>query len=131
MTQDNNHSIFINGPINAFRMEGMIDNVKKVIYIYGDIHKDANNQTQCDSIKSLEIKDYLLERFNKFKKNIIVDFFMELQPYYINKTTDKYRGNYISTMRSFFMKCFNFDTTKNKIYTHHPYYQMLGYITWI
>lgn len=111
----NIEQVFINGPINAFRIEGTVDNIKKVLYIYGDIHLYANDQTQCDSIKSIEMKDYLMRGFNKSDKTI--DFFLEIQPSYINTIKHKYRHHYILTLRYFFMKCFNFDIKKNKIYT--------------
>lgn len=110
-------SKYINGPQNAFRMEGNIDGIKKVIYLFADIHVEPNNQTQCDSIRAIEIKDYLLENFDKLDNKNTVDFFLEIQPFYINLTKHKYRDKYLSSLRYFFIKCFNFDIKKNKIYT--------------
>lgn len=108
-------SKYINGPQNAFRMEGNIDGVKKVIYLFADVHVEPTDQTQCDSIRAIEIKDYLLENFDKLDN--MVDFFLEIQPYYINLTKHKYRDKYLLSLRYFFIKCFNFDIKKNKIYT--------------
>ena len=31
-------SVLINGPINVIRLEGKINNIKKVLYIFMDVH---------------------------------------------------------------------------------------------
>lgn len=116
MTQ-NGISKNINGPVNVFRMEGKINGIKKIIYLFADIHMPVNDQTQCDDINAIEIREYLLNNFKKLEKKENVDFFFEVSPTY--KTTLKLleRGFYIKSLASFFMKCFNYDITKNKIYT--------------
>ena len=117
MTQNMEESIYVNGPTNVFRMEGNINGEKKIIYLFADVHLDANNQTQCESIRAIEIKDYLLKNFEKLKEDDKIDFFLEIQPSYIKTQKHNYRDNYFLSMRYFFMKSFNFDVKKNKIYT--------------
>lgn len=108
--------VYVNGPVNAFRLEGKVDGVKKVIYLFGDYHFDVRQQTQCDDIRAIEIKDYLIKNFegnNKMK----IDFFMEA--YVINVLQKKdvtiSRWNYIHILWNFFEKIFNFDKNKNKV----------------
>ena len=45
----NKSQIYINGPINFFRLK----NNNKDIFFISDIHKDFNNQTECDEINSI------------------------------------------------------------------------------
>lgn len=51
----------INGPINVVRMEGEINNIHKVIYLFMDDHLDINKQTSCrgnDPKHSIDIQDF-------------------------------------------------------------------------
>lgn len=36
---NNKKSKFINGPVVAFRMEGKINKIKKVLYLFGNVEK--------------------------------------------------------------------------------------------
>jgi hypothetical protein len=98
---------FINGPVNVARMEGKIDGVKKVIYLFMDVHQAPGNETECDDILSKDIKDYLIEQFQKVNDNKMIDFFLESMPSNIPiRKLDEYKGNYINNTIRMFAKAF-------------------------
>ena len=111
------NNIFVNGPVNAIRMEGEIDGIKKILYLFADIHMDINNQTECDSIRSLELKDYFLKNFDGLDENEMVDLFVEIKPEEFAAKKQIYREPYAINLKYFFKKCFNYDEEKNKVYT--------------
>ena len=37
----------ISGPVNVVRVEGYINNIKKVLYLFMDIHVFVFHQTKC------------------------------------------------------------------------------------
>jgi len=98
---------FINGPVNVARMEGKIDGIKKVIYLFMDVHQAPGNETECDDILSRDIKDYLIEQFQKVNDNKMIDFFLESMPSNIPiRKLDEYKGNYINNTIRMFAKAF-------------------------
>ncbi|BCS82680.1 hypothetical protein QLL95_gp0191 [Cotonvirus japonicus] len=71
----------INGPINLVRMEGIVNDVNKIIYLFMDRHDEVNDQTNCaDPKNSIDISDYLKKSFNHLDPNKTYDFFMEIFP---------------------------------------------------
>ena len=73
-------SEIIVGPHNYLKIEGNINNVNKIIYIYYDNFKDniVNNNNN-----KVSIDNYL---FNKFKNsNKLIDFFFEINEDIINE----------------------------------------------
>ena len=66
----------INGPINLIRLEGIVCNTTKIIYIYFDRHNSINKQTKCDGFINDDIVTFLNKEFIKINDKII-DFFME------------------------------------------------------
>lgn len=66
----------INGPFNAVRMEGNVNEIKKVIYLFADIHLNLGKQTKCRDFKSLDISQYLSLNFQNIDKPI--DFMFEI-----------------------------------------------------
>ena len=44
-----NNIMEINGPTNVVRLEGKVNNIKKVIYVFFDFHIEPNFQTTCDN----------------------------------------------------------------------------------
>jgi hypothetical protein len=74
----NKSQIYVNGPINFFRLK----NNNKDIYLFSDIHKDLNNQTECDEINSINIDKFFLNFFKNNKKQ--VDFMLETYKDYQN-----------------------------------------------
>lgn len=66
----------INGPINVVRMEGIINDTKKVIYLFMDRHADIDKQTDCnDPDNSINIAEYFNQSFLKLDKDKTYDFF--------------------------------------------------------
>lgn len=111
----------INGPINVVRLEGFINNVKKVIYIFMNYSVSIYLQSECENIYSQDIQYYLAKSFSNLstdsdKINKMYDFFIEYLPHTSliqenkleNTNTDKNENNVDNT-----------DTTNgtNKYYT--------------
>lgn len=103
---------FVNGPINAFRLEGKVGDVNKVIYLFGDWHLNIEFQTECENIRSQEFKNYLIDNFEKSDR--VVDFFLEIQPYSIIQPINIQKEKYIWGIINFFKKVSNkLDTVSN------------------
>jgi hypothetical protein len=100
----------INGPINVIRLEGNINNIKKVIYLFMDLHLDVNKQLKCEEYYSADIKDYLVKEFMNL--DIKVDFLFETSSINLSKESI-FKGNYISEIHDMFNK--SFQTKNNKV----------------
>ena len=116
----------INGPINVVRMEGEIDNVKKCIYIFMDIHYQLDQQLECDDVFAQDVNVYFAEKFLELNEsNKKFDFFMEIYPIdlknlsYIFRTPfdANHRAIYIIQVVKLFRKFFNYDSKENKVDT--------------
>lgn len=59
------NSLYVNGPVNAFRLEGTINNVKKNLYFFGDYHEPISAETKCDSFLSKDFINYFYETMHK------------------------------------------------------------------
>jgi hypothetical protein len=70
----------ISGPINVVRLEGKINNITKILYIFMDVHYDLRSQTQCDDFDSIPFDIYLKQIFKNPANKI--DYFNEE---YLNK----------------------------------------------
>ena len=114
----------VSGPINVVRLEGEINSIKKVIYLFMDIHNDLYSQSECDNIFAKEIPQYLADNFLKMNKgNIIYDFFLEIQSYDLENVKygfsfpmdTNFKQIYINSVRKFFSKTFNYDRETNKV----------------
>ncbi|ANB50213.1 hypothetical protein [Powai lake megavirus] len=108
----------VNGPVNVVRMEGQVDGINKIIYLFMDIHIPIEYQSECENIYSQDINLYLAENFKKMSEtNKIYDFFLEMRPTHLSiKDPNIYveREIYIAQVMKFFHKIFNYDTNKNK-----------------
>lgn len=102
----NENIIYINGPINFFR----IKNEKKDIYLFSDIHKNINEQTECKELNSVNIDKFLLHFFEKNKSSI--DFMLETFKTYEDECENKI---YLNKLRKMF----------NTIHKKNPYYKYL------
>lgn len=108
----------ISGPVNVTRLEGKIDGIKKVVYLFMDLHNPENEQTKC-SAPSLEIEDFFKNNFNSLNNsNKYYDFFVEFQPgtFLLPKTKQWYNRNiYLDRVLRFFKKYLNYDPTSNEV----------------
>jgi hypothetical protein len=104
----------INGPVNVIRLEGIIHDIKKIIYIYFDHHYPINKQTKCDGYLNYDIVTYLNKEFIKVDdKNI--DFFMETS---FNQESEllkniNYKDRYIDEINKFFISNIIIKNNKN------------------
>jgi hypothetical protein len=89
-------SKLINGPTNTYRLEGTINNKKKVLYIFMDHHNEPNRQTKCPNIRSIDIQNYLISEFDKVKKtDNMIDFFLEIEPIFLDVNNKLNKEKYI------------------------------------
>ncbi len=104
-------SEFINGPINVARLEGIVDGVHKVIYIFFEIHKNVNVQTKCHDFSAIDIQKYLYDNLKNNDKNI--DVLVEIRKYDYNifsNTHDNYtKKQYIDEITDFFKTYFDYE----------------------
>jgi hypothetical protein len=110
------NKIFVNGPIMAVRLEGKVNNINKVIYLFGDHHSNVNNQTKCPTYDSVEFPYYFIKIMAKTNKNSTFDFFMEI-PYeniylYDDKERHKQREKYAVEIGKFFRSNINVNNDK-------------------
>jgi hypothetical protein len=104
---------FINGPVNIIRLEGKINNLKKVIYLFGDIHLSiCRSQNRCESENRIDIDQFLSKTFSENKK-IQYDLFIEAPKTQLLMKCNNSMKNYISNMRNFIRK--NFIISKNNV----------------
>lgn len=70
----------INGPINVVRLEGEVNNIKKIIYVFFDLPspRHIEFQKKCDNIYSKDIQNFLFESFFHTNKSIMYDFFLKI-----------------------------------------------------
>lgn len=106
----------INGPLNVVRLEGKINKIKKVIYVFFDIHMDVGNQTKCDDFDSQDIANYFAKEFKGISGKEI-DFFMEGRTSELDMfLKDMYfKDKYIAEVIKFFAQNFkksNFDNVR-------------------
>jgi hypothetical protein len=109
----------ISGPVNVVRLEGNLDGIKKVIYLFMDWHENIYKQTECTNIYSKDINKYFVEAFTKINEMPgMYDFFMEVRPSDIlimDDTKKKAKMIYIWQVIKLFRMVFSYDKEKNKV----------------
>ena len=100
----------INGPVNYVRLEGEINSIKKVFYIFMDKHFDLEKQTRCNNFDSKDISNYLYRKIKKTKTPI--DFFMEIRNEQIIQPISNRRGVYIEDAINLFKSEFSSQNDK-------------------
>lgn len=109
----------INGPVNIIRLEGEINGINKVIYLFLDIHVGLTEQTSCENIFAQDIQQYLVKNFLEMNKSdITYDFFIEVSPTMSQREKTNiynYRDIYIKEIINFFQKIFMYESSKNKV----------------
>jgi len=118
--------LLVNGPLNAIRLEGKIGTTSKVVYLFGDIHMDVRDQTECPDQRATEFKNYMIDQFDNITgSDKYVDMFLEIYPTYSHRTLKHgcascaklpaFREKYILTLRKLFHQSFEFDQNINKV----------------
>ena len=101
--------LYLNGPVNFFKLK----NDDKEVYLFGDYHKNIENQGECDELESFNFDKYLKYFFKHNTKNI--DFMLET-PMKPNEYYDKnYNDIYLDKIRKVFQE----------LYNKNPYYKYL------
>lgn len=72
----NKEKLELNGPENVMRLEGKINGIKKVIYLFMDTNTEVCHQTECNNIYSQDINQYFAKEFMKLDgTDKIIDIF--------------------------------------------------------
>ena len=109
----NNKITYISGPINLVRIEGKINNFSKVFYFFFDVHLSEDFQMECQDLRGMPIKQFLVKKFDEMKnKNKEYDFFLETFPDFY-KIEYPQLGIYLRQLRKLFSQLFQFDFKKN------------------
>lgn len=117
--------ITINGPINVVRLEGKVDNIQKVLYVFFDIHVSTEHQTKCPSFVSDDFISYFIKTIHKAEKttNHKYDFFVEIDVSDIRTQLPSYvvanRQKYLAEVRKIFRELFQTNGESKKIYKHN------------
>ncbi|AGF85011.1 hypothetical protein QJ854_gp771 [Moumouvirus goulette] len=120
-----NKKKFINGPVNVVRLQGNIQGINKVIYLFMDQHYPLGQQTQCENLYADSIQKYFADNFKKLNSSSkTYDFFMEIRP-----TELEYNKNnkisttriYIVEMWKLFSKIFQYNDKENRVYTSESF----------
>lgn len=113
--------IQINGPINAIRLEGNVDGIKKIIYLFMDAHINVANQTECLNIFSQDFHQYLANSFYELNKTSkIYDFFFEIYPTRVPLVEYEeefmlQKQKYVWQVYKFFKKIFKYNPKENRV----------------
>ena len=106
--------MLINGPVNVVRLEGEINGIKKILYVFFDYHINLREQTECESYDSTDIVTYLYKTFKSSTKPL--DFFFEVKSMEIGKhRIMPFKNIYISNISKFYNKSKFDDSTKKNI----------------
>jgi hypothetical protein len=97
MTDFDHDTQQINGINNVIRLEGKINNINKVLYLFMNIGSNINHQTQCTNIFSKDIGKYLVDNFSRLKSGTY-DFFLDISPIglYYNQTNKNIGSTFTS-----------------------------------
>ena len=120
-------SKYINGPLNVIRLEGKINNINKVLYIFMDLHVEVGNQTKCEEYLSEDVMKYVKSELIKFSEDNTnndkhIDFFMEHRLDVTEKMVMDYvyyKDKYIDEMQKFFLQNFRKNSKEFKNIRFH------------
>lgn len=111
--------IQINGPLNVARLEGSINGINKVIYLFMDMHIEVERQTECTNIFGRDVQNYLVENFMALNDGpVVYDFFFEISASGTQiQTPDsyKYKDKYIMEINKIFKRVFKYDRKENRV----------------
>jgi hypothetical protein len=129
---DNDNKLLVSGPINVIRVEGNVHGVKKILYLFFDVHLGLFKQTHCDQDKFYDAVNYFVDNFKGSKDKI--SFFLEITDFVQRSKglekddrqaqsiyQSKFFNMYMYRVRNFFSKYFRYDVEKNKIISDPRY----------
>lgn len=111
-----NKHLFINGPFNILRLEGTVGSVKKVIYLFMDVHMPESSQYKCENPRAVDIQSFLVFEFERLQKSDpdkMFDFMFErglLKPHHFANEKVLYLGE----ISDLFSKAFKIDLQANR-----------------
>jgi hypothetical protein len=97
----------VSGPINLVRLQGSINGVQKIVYLFMDYHMDVEYQTFCSDIKAPSLRQFLMDNFEKSK--IHLDFFIEIFPSKIMASHSQILSKYIWDIQELVKRSFNIE----------------------
>lgn len=112
---------FVNGPINAIRLEGKVAGIDKVVYLFMDRHDAIYEQTKCTNVFAKDISQYLLDMMFQIKETgLTYDFFIETTVTNINTTKSRSRKYerkqiYINDTEDMFAKLIQYNPKTNRV----------------
>ncbi|QGR54236.1 hypothetical protein [Moumouvirus maliensis] len=116
---------FVNGPVNVVRLQGNIEGINKVIYLFMDQHYPLGRQTECDSLYADSVQKYFANNFQKLNSSQkTFDFFMEVRPTELEYNKNILKNNthiYIVEMWKLFSKIFQYNDKENRVYTSESF----------
>lgn len=110
---------YVSGPYNVVRLEGKINNIDKILYVFFDFHNPKNQESQCPH-PSYYIHQYFHKNFLEIEHPI--DFFMEILPDDIYNYNDyNKKAVYMEEVRKLFSKTFHYSESDNKVLQNKLY----------
>lgn len=97
----------VSGPAFCFRIEGEIEEINKVAYIFGDYHQPEDRQYQCPSWKSDEFVRYFAKTMSKTNKSTMYDLFFETGKTSWNDFQLDRKNRYIDEVNKYFKSTLN------------------------
>lgn len=91
----------VSGPIICFRLEGNVEGVQKIVYLFGDVHMSVNFESQCPSWKSDNFVRYFSKTMANTNKNTTYDLFFEIGKNSLTTNIGK-RERYIDEVAKYF-----------------------------
>ena len=117
---NNNAYKYVNGPLNAVRIEGEIYGIKKVLYIFMDVHVSVQYQTHCKDFDSIELVYYIIKMLKSSDKKKVFDLFTETTETNISVPEIPFRGRYIDEINKYLKHEYkNKKSSLNNIRAHY------------
>jgi hypothetical protein len=112
---DDPSKLFVSGPPNVVRLEGNINNIKKVLYVFFENHSDIRYQTKCTDINSIDTIQYIRKQIKTIKTDAVIDCFLEMdkEQYQSNAKPNNFNDIYLDEFRKFFLKKVNTQEKKD------------------
>lgn len=106
----------VNGPVNTVRLQGSVNSINKIMYIFMDFHASEFSQKKCPNIRAMDINTFLVEEFDKSMNSnpkMIFDLMFErgpIRPFHAKNMKE----GYLREMGDFFTKSFKLNIETNK-----------------